>query len=256
MMPREFFRHETIKTGEDASPPLSVRECDMAMEMLVEPRPIIAVDYLRQFIARARAQLIEEKPCNFSFPELRQVYRYDCVALALDCILVACGIEEVREEQVMRIARTTPRDGTSSAGVIRVHRRFRLPFRVGQLTPDDLCRNVEHWHATLLFVQAYRDEPEIPWERCWDQGHGVVCTGFDGSGPRRGKPSCRRFRIRRPLLLQPYLPRRARIAAPLARHGSGSRSPDSMGLHHVGAIEVQAGQDCPHGLITRDPRDG
>ena len=120
----------------------------------------------------------------FPFPELRQVTCWDCVASALSAHLAACGID-VREEKILKIARTTPRDGTNTAGILRVHRYYKIPCRAGSMTPDDLCRAVDRHHPTLLLLQAYRDDPAIPWQDCWDDGHGVTCIGYRGKKPRR-----------------------------------------------------------------------
>lgn len=110
------------------------------------------------------------------FPELRQVYHYDCVACALTCVLAANNIN-VREDEVIRIAKTTEKDGTDPPGVFEVLEHFGLKYRAGSMAIQDIKSAIKNGHPVLLMLQAYRDNPTIPYQDCWDDGHGVVCIG-------------------------------------------------------------------------------
>ena len=113
------------------------------------------------------------------FPELRQIYSYDCVACALASVLAAYDVE-VREDEVMQLAGTTKEAGTDPIGVFKVLKHFKLPYRAGPMTPQALRAAISAGHPILLMLQAYRDDPKIPWEEDYDDGHGVVCIGYEG----------------------------------------------------------------------------
>jgi ABC-type bacteriocin/lantibiotic exporter with double-glycine peptidase domain len=111
------------------------------------------------------------------YPETRQVFNFDCGANALVSVLVFAGIEE-REDRVALLARTT-KNGTGTAGVLRVLRNYGLPLRAGQrMKASDLRHGIDQGFPTLLTLQAYR-ESSRPYQELWDDGHWVVAIGHD-----------------------------------------------------------------------------
>jgi predicted double-glycine peptidase len=114
------------------------------------------------------------------FPELRQVYNFDCGASALQSVLVYYGIEDFREDELMKMAGTTAKDGTTPGGIVKVLQSFGFAVFEGPLTIVDLVAAIELEQPVILALQAYRDDPSIPYAKCWDDGHYVVAIGFDG----------------------------------------------------------------------------
>jgi ABC-type bacteriocin/lantibiotic exporter with double-glycine peptidase domain len=113
------------------------------------------------------------------FPELRQVFCFDCGACCLACVLAYYGIE-VREDEVMRLARTTSGGGTHTAGIARVLRYYGLEPIAGRLSLDALRAAIDRHEPVVLAIQAYRDDTSRPYAQCWDDGHYVVAIGYDG----------------------------------------------------------------------------
>jgi len=117
------------------------------------------------------------------FPELRQVYTYDCGACALCSILAYAGIDR-REERVMQLAGTNPdtvdQAGTSYDGMLRVLGYFDIDNEPCGSIADLKYSIVQGW-PVLLCLQAYQDEgQQKPFKDDWADGHYVVAIGIDG----------------------------------------------------------------------------
>lgn len=121
------------------------------------------------------------------FPEFHQVLRYDCAASTLVSILTTNNIT-AHENEIMRMAGTTDENGTDPIGVVRVLKHFKVPHRVGEMTPQKLRDAISAGHPTLIMLQAYRDN-NTPYSECWDSGHCVVCVGFQDTRFIFGDPA-------------------------------------------------------------------
>ncbi len=116
------------------------------------------------------------------FPELRQVYAYDCGASALQSVLVWAGINE-REDKIMHLAATEEKEGTTIDGLLRVLDLYGLPRIEGQgMYCYEIRRAIRNGHPTIITLQAYRDNPDRGYLSCWDDGHYVVAIGYDEHG--------------------------------------------------------------------------
>ena len=118
---------------------------------------------------------------TLAFPELRQTYGYDCGASALQSVLVYYGIEELREDEIVQLAGTTEKDGTTPTGIMRVLQAFGLEHEAGVLTLADVCTAINYGHPVIMALQAYRDDTRIPYAKCWDDGHWVCAIGYDAT---------------------------------------------------------------------------
>jgi len=115
------------------------------------------------------------------FPELRQVYDYDCGANAMQSIITYYG-EDIREQGVMEIAGTTE-DGTPPSGLKKVADKYNIPYRDGQFTVNDLKIHIDNKQPTLMPIQAYPENPEdVVYESDWDDGHWVIAIGYSQTG--------------------------------------------------------------------------
>jgi len=113
------------------------------------------------------------------FPELRQIYNYDCGACAVSCVLAYCGLD-IREEWIAKLAETTP-DGTSMAGIVKVFNYFGLPTYVGEKRNiKQLCHAIDCGFPTIIALQAYRSV-NVDWKDDWEDGHYVVAIGYNNS---------------------------------------------------------------------------
>ncbi len=112
------------------------------------------------------------------YPETRQVFNFDCGADALTSMLVYAGIEE-REDRIMKLAGTTTKNGTGTAGVLRVMRYYGLPHAAGEhMRPIDLRRGIDAGYPTIITLQAYRESSQ-PYRKLWGDGHWTVAIGYD-----------------------------------------------------------------------------
>ncbi len=109
-------------------------------------------------------------------PRNRQFGGYDCGSDGLLDMLAFAGVYE-REDRVIDLARTTKRDGTSRAGVLRVFDYYGLPVVSGKMRPDNLRGMIDRGYPTLIAIQAYRTSSK-PYRLLWKDGHWVVAIGY------------------------------------------------------------------------------
>lgn len=112
------------------------------------------------------------------FPELRQVYNYDCGASSLQSVLVFCGID-IREDEIMRIAGTTEKDGTFNNDIKKVLDYFNIQYREDSFTIEDLKSHIDQGFPTIISLQAWSNKEIESYENVWDEGHNVVVIGYD-----------------------------------------------------------------------------
>jgi hypothetical protein len=99
--------------------------------------------------------------------------------------LVYCGIE-VREDEVMQIARTRKSSGTSPAGIVRALHYFGVGTAAGPTTVNAIRAAIDRRHPTILALQAYRSDTSKPYAECWNDGHYVAAIGYDASAAGGG----------------------------------------------------------------------
>lgn len=110
------------------------------------------------------------------FPELRQVYDYDCGPNAMLGILHYYGID-AREDIIIKTAETTKR-GTYINGLKKVTRKFNLEYRSGIMTVDDIKKWIDKRVPVIVSIQAWSDDKDTVWGKTWEHGHFVVCIGY------------------------------------------------------------------------------
>lgn len=117
-----------------------------------------------------------------TFPELRQVYSYDCGANALQSILTYYGYD-LREEEIMKMAGTNEEAGSSPAGLRKVAEHFSIPYKDGTFTIEDLKVHIENGYPTVMPLQAWPESTEgIDWDAEWGEGHWVIAIGYNNEG--------------------------------------------------------------------------
>ncbi|MCF7820550.1 MAG: C39 family peptidase [Candidatus Pacebacteria bacterium] len=109
-------------------------------------------------------------------PQLRQTYKYDCGAKALQSVLVYFGIE-VREDNIMKLAKTT-KDGTSIQGIVNVANKYGLKTDSREMTINDIKNYIKKNIPVIIVLQAWTRNKKVVWEKDWVDGHYVVGIGF------------------------------------------------------------------------------
>jgi ABC-type bacteriocin/lantibiotic exporter with double-glycine peptidase domain len=113
------------------------------------------------------------------FPEVRQVYNFDCGAAAMRTILNFYGFD-VREDKIMQQAGTND-DGTNPSGLAKVAESYGLKWKIGRMSVDGLKRMIDRGMPVLVLIQAWSDDP-YPDYSGWEDGHYVVAVGYDDRG--------------------------------------------------------------------------
>lgn len=112
------------------------------------------------------------------FPELRQTYNYDCGATALEAVLAYYGIE-VREELILKCAKTTKKYGTSIDGMVNTIKKYGLNCQSEIMTIENLKGCISKKIPVILLLQAWTDKKHINWLSDNSDEHYVVAIGYD-----------------------------------------------------------------------------
>ncbi|MEN6367631.1 MAG: cysteine peptidase family C39 domain-containing protein [Thermoguttaceae bacterium] len=110
-----------------------------------------------------------------AFPELRQIYNYDCGCSALCSILTYLGYD-VREDALMALAGTTPADGTPNSGILTVLTQYAVEYRPVK-TVGDVQQALANRHPVLLDLQAWADQGPVDYATDTVDGHYVIAIG-------------------------------------------------------------------------------
>lgn len=125
---------------------------------------------------------------RFAFPELRQFSSYDCGASCLQGVLIYYGID-VSESDLVKIAKTNGRIGTTPSGLKRVVKKFRLKFKEGEMDADKLKKFIRKKIPIIVLIQAWKKNVHN-WKKEWHSGHFVVSVGFDKDRMYFDDPYC------------------------------------------------------------------
>ena len=112
------------------------------------------------------------------FPNLKQFFNYDCGACAMMGILDYYGIE-AEEREIIKIAGTNSKTGTSFEGFKKVAKKFGFKCRIKQLTIDDLKKSIDKKQPVIICLQAYVEKKKPDWKKEWKFGHYAVAIGYD-----------------------------------------------------------------------------
>ncbi len=114
---------------------------------------------------------------KYSFPEYRQCYSYDCGANIMESVLAYYGFD-VSESEVMKLAKTNCKSGTSITGLKKVARMFGLKCKEGKLNITFLKKCIKDGKPVVIALQAWRKKVKN-WKNEWSAGHYVVPIGYD-----------------------------------------------------------------------------
>lgn len=113
------------------------------------------------------------------YPFKRQVYSYDCGASCMETVLTYFGYDE-REDNIMKIAGTDNKKGTSIEGLMKVAKKFGLKYKAREnMTIDDVKKCINRRRPCITPIQAWISNKKKNWEDDWLHGHYVVPIGYD-----------------------------------------------------------------------------
>lgn len=114
---------------------------------------------------------------QLEFPELRQTYEWDCGAKALQSVLMYFGIE-IREELLIKYAKTNSREGTLRSDMLHTLEKFKLKFDAKNITIEDLKGYIDKKIPVIILLQAWHGK-SVDYVNDFRDGHWVVVIGYD-----------------------------------------------------------------------------
>ena len=111
------------------------------------------------------------------FPELRQLYEYDCGANALQSVLTYYGIE-IREEIIMKCAKTNPKEGTLISEMVHTLGKFNLKYDSRSMMLDEVKNYINKDIPVIILLQAW-DKKSVDYSTIYRDGHWVVAIGYN-----------------------------------------------------------------------------
>lgn len=114
-----------------------------------------------------------------NFPELRQIYGYDCGASATQSMLIYYGLD-VREDKIMRLLKTSRRYGTRPENIVKVLSKFGLEASLStQMSIEELKAYIKKGRPVIMDIQAWSYDEKKDYSDDWDDGHYVIAIGYD-----------------------------------------------------------------------------
>jgi ABC-type bacteriocin/lantibiotic exporter with double-glycine peptidase domain len=112
-----------------------------------------------------------------NFPNLRQTFEYDCGPTALQAVLAYYGIK-IREELLIKYAKTSKKDGTRRRGMINVLKKAGLKHIAQKMTVVDLRKFIDKKVPVLVLLQAWSLKKK-DYSNSFSDGHWVVAIGYE-----------------------------------------------------------------------------
>lgn len=113
---------------------------------------------------------------ELEFPTLRQFSDWDCGDAGVLCAVLAYYGIEVREDWIVRLARSNQRKGTNAGDILRVLRYYGLPFRAGRMTVPMIRAAIDRYEPVILTLQAYGNPAS--YKKSDRNGHWVTAIGY------------------------------------------------------------------------------
>ena len=127
----------------------------------------------------ASSPLASLLPSYAAVPDVRQSTGYTCGAAALQAVLAYWGTSE-REDRLAARLHSTPEAGTHPDDIVRVAREFGLTAELREgLDLPDLESALSAGTSVIVDLQAWRENPDVPWTETWDDGHYMVLLSTD-----------------------------------------------------------------------------
>ncbi len=114
---------------------------------------------------------------QLDFPQVRQTYGWDCGAKVLQAVLTYYGIE-IREEFLIKYAKSNSKEGTSIPNMIHTLKKFKLKLDARKLTIKDLKDYIDRKIPIIILLQAW-NSGNMDYTNDFHDGHWVVAMGYD-----------------------------------------------------------------------------
>jgi len=112
-----------------------------------------------------------------NFPEGRQFYNYDCGANAMQSVLHYYGIE-VREDKIVKIAKTTKQYWTSIKAMEKVAHTYNLKTTAKHMTITEVKKYIDKKIPVILLLQAWSEKKNTDWKNNRVDGHYVIAIWY------------------------------------------------------------------------------
>ena len=119
------------------------------------------------------------------FPELRQVYNYDCGVTAMQQVLIYYGIEK-REDELIKLLDTKKttiiEHGTKLSKMVDVFKYFAFDAEIYRNSSvKEIKKLIDDGFPPIILMQAWRDYSvgNLDWEKDYSDGHYVVAVGYN-----------------------------------------------------------------------------
>ena len=120
-----------------------------------------------------------------NFPELRQIYNFDCGVTALQQVLIYYGIEK-REDELIKMLDTKKTSieehGTKMSKMVEIAKYFGLDAEIFKNTTIKKIKElIDKKNPVIILMQAWRDysSDNLNWEKDYSDGHYVVAIGYN-----------------------------------------------------------------------------
>lgn len=110
------------------------------------------------------------------FPQLRQSFEYNCGSKTLQGILIYYGLN-IREETVIKKAKTSPDYGTLIKNIEKVLIQYNLKFDSKEMTIKEIENYIDKKIPVLILLQAWGDDIKN-YKKSFLNGHWVVVIGY------------------------------------------------------------------------------
>jgi predicted double-glycine peptidase len=113
-------------------------------------------------------------------PIIRQATNYSCGPAALLSILTYWGVSDESESELYEALGTTEDHGTHPKKIVEVAQKYKLTARMQENTTFlELKQALKEGATIILDIQAWREDPKVPWHQVWDDGHYVNLIALD-----------------------------------------------------------------------------
>lgn len=144
---------------------------DMPDQKVVSERKSQVIDF-----TIATKGLSTVKVRMVDYPEVRQVYDFDCGAASMRTILNFFGFD-VREDKIMELAETGD-EGTNPSGIVKVAKEYGLKYKIWKSSIKEVKSLIDKGIPVLVLLQAWSND-NIPDYSGWEDGHYCIVVGYD-----------------------------------------------------------------------------
>jgi len=121
------------------------------------------------------------------FPDLRQIFNFDCGVTAFQQVLIYYGIEK-REDELIKLLdtekTTIEEHGTKMTKIVEVAKYFGLEAEIiRNTTINKIKKLIDDKIPPIILMQAWRDysADNLDWEKDYSDGHYVIPIGYNNT---------------------------------------------------------------------------